>query len=138
MMRSTVMTVMLAWVGIAGAPLTWAQSDQARTVPSDQARTVPSTTAYSDAELKSFAAAAVDVHRINSNYLPKLADASPAEQRQIEKQAMQETTRAVEKQGLTSDKYDEILTAAQTKPEVAKKVERFLNEAPPKPGTTQL
>ena len=130
MMRSTVMTVMLAWVGIAGAPLTWAQSEQTPTEPS--------TATYSDAELKSFAAAAVDVHRINSTYLPKLAEASADQQRQIEKQALQETTRAVEKQGLTSDKYDEILSAAQSKPEVAKKVEQFLNETPPKPGTTQL
>ena len=129
MLRSSVMTVMLALVGVSGIPLTWAQSEQA---PTEQSKA-----AYSEAELKSFAAAAVDVHRINSNYLPKLADASPAEQRQIEKQALQETTRAVEKQGLTSDKYDEILTAAQTKPEVAKKVEQYLNETP-RPGTTQL
>jgi Domain of unknown function (DUF4168) len=129
MMRSRVMTVMLALVAIAGTPLTWAQSEQA---PAEQSKAT-----YSDAELKSFAAAAVDVHRINSNYLPKLAEASPDEQRQIEKQAAQETTRAVEKQGLTSDKYDAILTAAQTKPDVAKKVEQFLNEAP-RPGTTQL
>jgi post-segregation antitoxin (ccd killing protein) len=130
MMRSTLMTVMLALVGIAGAPSSWAQSQQAPTQPS--------TATYSDAELKSFAAAAVDIHRINSTYLPKLADASPDEQRQIESQASQETTRAVEKQGLTSDKYDEILTAAQSKPEVAKKVEQFLNETPPTPGTTPL
>jgi len=129
MMRFSVMTVLLALVGIAGAPLTWAQSEQA---PIEQ-----STTTYTDAELKSFAAAAVDVHRINSNYLSKLADADPDEQRQIERQALQETTRAVEKRGLTSDKYDEILTAAQTKPEVAKKVEQFLNDTP-RPGTTQL
>ena len=129
MMRSSVMTVMFALVGIAGIPSTWAQNDQA---PTEQSKA-----AYSDAELKSFAAAAVDVHRINSNYLPKLADASPDEQRQIEQQAAQETTRAVEKQGLTSNKYDEILTAAQTKPDVAKKVEQFLKEAP-RPGTTQL
>ena len=128
MMRSSVMAVVLALVAIAGAPLTWAQGEQA---PTEQSK------AYTDAELKSFAAAAVDVHRINSNYLPKLADANPAEQRQIEKQALQETTRAVEKQGLTSDKYDEILTAAQTKPEVAKKVEQYLNQTP-RPGTTQL
>jgi post-segregation antitoxin (ccd killing protein) len=130
MLRSSVMTVMLALVSIAGAPLTWAQSEQA---PTERP-----TATYSDAELKSFAAAAVNVHRINSNYLPKLAEASPDEQRQIEKQALQETTQAVEKQGLTSDKYDEILTAAQSKPEVAKKVEKYLNETPPKPGTTQL
>jgi post-segregation antitoxin (ccd killing protein) len=125
------MAVMLALAGIAGAPSTWAQSDQAP-------KTEPSTAAYSDAELKSFAAAAVDVHRINSTYLPKLAEAGPDEQRQIETQAMQETTRAVEKQGLTSDKYDAILSAAQSRPEVAKKVEQFLNETPPKPGATRL
>src|SRR5437879_13880833 len=130
MMRSSVMTVMLALMGIAGAPLTWAQSEPAQI---EQSKAT-----YSDAELKSFAAAAVDVHRINSNYLPKLADANPDEQRQIEKQALQETTQAVEKQGPSSDKYDEILTAAQSKPEVAKKVEQFLNETPKKPGTTQL
>jgi hypothetical protein len=124
------MTVMLALVGIAGAPSSWAQSEQAATEPS--------TATYSDAELRSFAAAATDVHRINSTYLPKLADASPDEQRQIESQAQQETTEAVEKQGLTSDKYDAILSAAQSKPEVAKKVEQFLNETPPRPGTTRL
>ena len=77
MMRSSVMTVMLALMGIAGAPLTWAQSEPAQI---EQSKAT-----YSDAELKSFAAAAVDVHRINSNYLPKLADANPDEQRQIEK-----------------------------------------------------
>jgi hypothetical protein len=54
-----------------------------------------------------------------------------------EQQALRETTAAVEKQGLTSDKYDEILTAAQTRPEVATKVEQFLNKTP-RPGTTQL
>ena len=129
MMRSTVMAVALALAGVAGVPSTWAQNQQ---VPSEQ-----SAAAYSDAELKSFAAAAVDVHRINSNYLPKLADANPVQQQQLEKQALQETTRAIEKQGLTSDKYDEILTAAQSQPEVAKKVEQFLDEAP-RPGTTQL
>ena len=77
MLRSSVMTVILALVGILGSPLTWAQSEQA---PTEQSKA-----AYSETELKSFAAAAVDVHRINSNYLPKLADASPDEQRQIEK-----------------------------------------------------
>ncbi|HEY3177619.1 MAG TPA: DUF4168 domain-containing protein [Casimicrobiaceae bacterium] len=129
MMRSSVMAVMLVLAGAVAAPLTSAQNDR---MPTEQAAT-----SYSDAELKSFAAAAMSVHRINSTYLPKLAEASPEEQRQIEKQALQETTQAVEKQGLTSDKYDEILTAAQTKPDVAKKVQQFLDETP-RPGTTQL
>jgi len=94
-------------------------------------------TGGSDTELKSFAAAAAEVHRINSAYLPKMAEAAPDQQRQLEQQALEETTAAVEKQGLTSDKYDEILSAAQTRNEVAKKVEEYLNKTP-RPGTTQL
>ena len=128
MIRSTIMAATLALLGVAAIPMAWAQSESA---PTEQA------TSYSDAELKSFAAAAVEVHRINSGYLPKMADAAPDQQRALEQQALRETTAAVEKQGLTSDKYDEILTAAQTRPEVATKVEQFLNKAP-RPGTTQL
>ena len=59
-----------------------------------------------------------------------MAEATPDQQRALEQQALRETTAAVEKQGLTSDKYDEILTAAQTRPEVATKVVQFLNKTP--------
>ena len=128
MIRSTLMTTLLALLVVAAVPLSWAQTEAA---PAEQA------TSYSDAELKSFAAAAVEVHRINSGYLPKMAEATPVQQRQLEQQALRETTAAVEKQGLTSDKYDEILTAAQNRPEVATKVEQYLNKTP-RPGTTQL
>jgi hypothetical protein len=126
MIRSTVVTVLFALLGITGAPHAWAQGESTEQAAS-----------YSDAELKSFAAAAVEVHRINSAYLPKMAEAEPAQQRQLEQKALRETTAAVEKQGLTSDKYDEILSAAQTRSEVAKKVEEYLNKTP-RPGTTQL
>jgi hypothetical protein len=129
MSRSAVMTVLLALVGVFGVPLTWAQAESA---PTEQTAT------YSDAELKSFAAAALEVHRINSAYLPQMAEAEPADQRKLEQQALRETTAAVEKQGLTSDRYDEILSAAQTRTEVAKKVEQFLNTRTPRPGTTEL
>jgi len=122
------MTVFLALVGIVGAPGAWAQSESTSVEPA---------ATYSDAELQSFAAAAVEVHRINSAYLPRMAEADPDKQRQLEQQALKDTTAAVEKQGLTSDKYDEILSAAQTHADVAKKVEGFLNKTP-RPGTTQL
>ena len=105
MIRSTVVTVLFAVLGIVGAMPAWAQTEAPPSEP---------TAGYSDAELKSFAAAAVEVHRINSAYLPKMAEAEPNEQRQLEQKALRETTAAVEKQGLTSDKYDEILSAAQT------------------------
>jgi len=128
MIRSTIVAAMLAMLGAAAIPTTWAQAETARAAQSSS---------YSDSELKSFAAAAVEVHRINSGYLPKMAEAAPDQQRALEQQALRETTAAVEKQGLTSDKYDEILGAAQTRPEVATKVEEFLNKTP-RPGTTRL
>jgi hypothetical protein len=123
------MTMLLfAFLCVAGAPIASAQTPSP---PSDLA------TPYSEAELKSFAAAAVEVHRINSSYLPKMADATPDEQHQLEQQALRETTAAVEKQGLSSDRYDQILNAAQTQADVAKKVEQYLKDRP-RPGTTQL
>jgi hypothetical protein len=126
MIRTTLVTVFFALLGIAGVPHALAQAESTEPAAS-----------YSDAELRSFAAAAVEVHRINSAYLPKMAEADPDGQRQLEQKALRETTAAVEKQGLTSDKYDEILSAAQTRGEVAKKVEEYLNKTP-RPGTTQL
>ena len=137
MTRSIVSIAVLALLGIGSAPLAWAQGESAPPIEQTIPQTSPQLPPYSDNELKSFAAAAVEVHRINSGYLPKMAEANPAEQKQLEQQALQETTAAVEKQGLTSDKYDEILTAAQTRGDVAKKVEQYLNKAP-RPGTTQL
>jgi len=135
MIRSTAMIAALALLGVAGSPGAWAQNES---TPTDRESTATAqVTPYSDTELKSFAAAAAEVHRINSAYLPKMAEAAPDQQRQLEQQALEETTAAVEKQGLTSDKYDEILSAAQTRNEVAKKVEEYLNKTP-RPGTTQL
>ena len=57
MIRSTIMAAMLALLGVAAIPMAWAQTES---TPTEQA------TPYSDTELKSFAAAAVEVHRINS------------------------------------------------------------------------
>ena len=137
MTRSTLSVALFALLSVGAVPLAWGQSESAP--PAEQAApaTMPQATPYSDEELKSFAAAAVEVHRINSGYLPKMAEANPVEQKQLEQQALQETTAAVEKQGLTSDKYDEILSAAQTRGDVAKKLEQYLNKTP-RPGTTQL
>jgi uncharacterized protein DUF4168 len=128
MIRSFLTALTLAMSCVLGAAPAWGQADSTPSAQSPQ---------YSEAELKSFAAAAVEVHRINSGYLPKMAEAAPDEQKVLEQQALRETTAAVEKQGLTSDRYDQILNAAQTQTEVAQKVEQYLKRAP-RPGTTEL
>lgn len=104
----------------AAMGLAWAYPVPAQ----DAAPGVPQATrSYSDAELKSFAVAALEVQRINDVYLPKLKSAaSPEEQKQVEKTALAEMIKAVEKEGMTVEKYKEIMSQAEANPEVAERV----------------
>jgi len=84
----------------------------------------------SDAELKSFAGAVVEVHRINDAYIPKLQAAStPDEEQQLETAALHEMVQAVEKEGISVEKYEEILTKAQTNLDIAHRLKRPLRDA---------
>ena len=86
--------------------------------------------AYSDAELKSFAGAVVEVHRINDAYIPKLQAANtPDEEQQIEAAALREMVQAVEKEGISVEKYEEILTQAQNNRDVAHRLKQPLRDA---------
>ncbi|MBI4206248.1 MAG: DUF4168 domain-containing protein [Betaproteobacteria bacterium] len=112
---SFVAMTICAAMGMAWTPATFAQGSAPKVQQS-----APS---YSDSELKSFAVAALEVQRINDAYLPKLKSASsPEEQKQVEKTATAEMVKAVEKEGMTVDKYKEIMNHAQSNPEVAEKV----------------
>jgi len=104
----------------------WAPTAAAQTAPA-----VPqSAPAYSDAELKTFAVAALEVLRINDLYLPKLKTAStPEEQQQVEKTAANEMVKAVEKEGLSVAKYKEIMAQAEANPEVAERVMKHMKDA---------
>jgi len=108
-----------AAMSIAVAPLSFAQG-----TPSETVKPAPS---YSEAELKSFAVAALEVQRINDAYLPKLKTAStPEEQKQVEKVATDEMVKAVEKEGMSVDKYKQIMNHAQSNPEIADKVMKHI------------
>ena len=83
--------------------------------------------AYTDAELKSFAGAMVQMKSINDTYRPKLQTAaSPEEQKQFRQTASAEMTRAVETKGMTMRKFHEMLTYARANPEVAERVRQHL------------
>lgn len=105
----------------------WAPATTAQPASPGVPQAAPS---YSDAELKTFAVAALEVLRINDLYLPKLKMATtPEEQRQVEKTATDEMVKAVEKEGLTVDKYKEIMTHAEANPEVAERVMKHMKDA---------
>lgn len=76
LMRAKTPWNVLAWL-CAAAAATWlvvasAQTPESPQWPNKQASTAQKASPPTDAELKSFAGAVVEVHRINDAYIPKL------------------------------------------------------------------
>jgi predicted lipid-binding transport protein (Tim44 family) len=109
---------LLAASGMAGASAAMAQS----AAPQQQA-------AISDADLKTFAGAAKEVQQINQTYVPAYQAAQTEEQRKaIEQEAMTKMADAVKEKGLTVDKYNQIVQAAQADPEVARQIDSYARQ----------
>lgn len=84
-------------------------------------------TPYTDAELESFAGAAMILQRINDDVVPKLRAASTLEeQHELVQAASTEMTQALARKGLSVHKFQEILSQAQTHPGIAEKVARHI------------
>lgn len=84
----------------------------------------------SDEDLKTFAVAAREVQQINQTYAPAYQAAQSDEQRTaIEDEAMGKMTQAVKDKGLSVEKYNQIVTAAQADPEIARRVDDYTKQA---------
>src|SRR5262249_45857129 len=106
---------LLAWT-----PATMAQVGQPRVDPP---------ASFSDAELKSFAVIVVEVRRIADNYNPKLEAAQTIrEQQQVELAATDEMTRAVTEEGMTVERYQEILKRSLTDPELERRIKQYVKD----------
>ena len=115
MIRSTFLTMILAWSGAVWAPIALAETDDS-TPPSTSSEQAAAP--YSDAELKSFAVALLEVDRIKTTYAPKLALTLRAQQ-EVKQAASQEMVQALKQQGMSVDKYQEMLINVQTNPALA-------------------
>lgn len=88
------------------------------------------TESFSDDQLRSYAAAALQVHAIGSEYQPQIERAESDQQaEQLRLQANEEMVDAVQQQGLTVDEYNQIFTAAQTDTQVRSAVEEHMRAA---------
>ena len=125
MTRSTFLTMLFALSGAVWAPIALAETDDS-TPPS--AASEQAATPYSDAELKSFAVALLEVDRIKTTYAPKLALTLRAQQ-EVKQAASQEMVQALKQQGISVDKYQEMLINVQTNPALAGKVDHYLKES---------
>lgn len=89
----------------------------------------PAEATYTDEELRAYAAAATEVQRINESYQPQLEAAeSPEEVQAVREQATGQMVEAVEDEGLSVDRYNEIFQAAQADPEVAEQISQYVQE----------
>ncbi len=80
-----------------------------------------------DQDIAKFANAANDVVHVKQKWLPTIiSKREPAEQQKAQQQAMDEMTKAVEKNGLSVDRYNQIADAAQSDPVLQRKIEQRL------------
>jgi hypothetical protein len=91
------------------------------------AQSGPAARPVSDAELKSFAGIVVEVRRIADTYHPRLEAAQTVrEQQKIELAASDEMGRAVTQEGMTVERYQEILKETLRDPDLSAKVRRHI------------
>ena len=85
--------------------------------------------AFSDEELKTFVVAVIEVQRINQDYLNRAnAAATKEEQEGMLQSAADQMTQVVEKNGMTVDRFTEILNHAQMNPQLASRVRKHMND----------
>lgn len=121
------MNIRSGFIAIAAATLlTVAPTASAQAIESPPDASVP---AYSDTELKTFAVAVLEVQRLNEAYSAKLQAAStPEEQEVVVKTATNQMTEVVEKNGMSVDRFTQILSHAQRNPDLADRVRRHMQD----------
>jgi ribosomal protein L20 len=95
--------------------------------PMDRQATEPMKpqTQVDDREIQAYAAAANEVRQLKQKWIPRFQQAekeSPQAAAQVEEEAYTEMVGAVEKKGLSVDRYNEIYELAQVDPDVQRKV----------------
>lgn len=121
MIRFSFLVTMMDWTCAAWSPLA--------VVPAGDSAGGDSASPYEDAELKSFATAAVQVRRITDTYVEKMVAAkSEQEKKQLERLASGDMVQAVKNEGLSVDKYQDIATRVQSDPALAERVKQKFKE----------
>ena len=117
MISFSFLTTMVGGPGAAWFPLTVAPSGGGAESP------------YGDTELKSFAAAAVNVRRITDAYVEKMVAAkSEKEKKELEQRASGDMVQALRKEGLSVSEYQDIANRVQTDADLAERVKQKLKE----------
>ena len=117
-------------LGLAAASISPALAQSSDKAPAATEQGGQAAAEYSENDLKAFAVAALEVRRIRESFTPKVEAAETPEQRQeISKEATDQMVKAVEKHGLTAQKYNNIYADSQSNEQLAERVNQHLREA---------
>jgi Domain of unknown function (DUF4168) len=98
---------------MSSAPLVMAASMQGNAAPASK---------VSDRELKAFAKAYVEYHQIKRSYEPKVKTMKDEKtKQQVKKEGNNKVLHALEKQGLTPQKYNQLFAAVNKDPQLREK-----------------
>ena len=104
------------------APVAYAQQQPAQQGSGQQVK-------VSDKELRAFAKAYVEFHKVRQRYEPAMKNANdPAEKEKIQQEGNSKVKQAIEKQGLTVESYNRIFAAVNANEELRKKALKLVNE----------
>lgn len=121
MISFSFLTTMMGRHRAAWSPLT--------VVPSGEGAGGTRESPYGDADLKSFATAAVNVRRITDAYVERMVAAkSEKEKKELEQRASGDMVQAVRKEGLSVTQYQDIANRVQTDSDLAERVKQKLRE----------
>lgn len=126
MFKTTASALALALGAAYAAPAAMAQQQPPQQGMQQQA---PEISPVSDEEIWNFVRAVDDVSDIVQEVRPQLEAASDQEEAQLIQQAAQaQMLQAVEDQGLTPERYNEINMAAQSDPELGERISAIAEE----------
>ena len=126
MTRALLPVVALAALGLSATPAAPAAAQQ----PQQQRPAPPAASSFDSDQLQSYAAAVVEVQKINEEYLPKLESAeSRGEQQKIREEATGMMVEAIKAEGISVETYNKIYKAARADPRFAQRLNRLIEEA---------
>lgn len=121
-LKSAVFGLATALCVVAATHVATAAEDKAKSIPKINAPTP----AFSDARLKAFATASMNIVKIRRKYWPQVqATDNEDEMRKIAEIAKKEMMKAIKAHGLTVEQYNAVVTAAQKDPSLVERIEKI-------------
>lgn len=97
-------------------------------VPQPQPEAQAPAAGISDAQLRGFAGAVVELSGLNDEYAPRLEAAGEAERPAIQQEAQQRAMAIVERHSLDAAQFNAIAQAAQQDPALAQRLDTYVRE----------